>query len=186
MLIGITGAKGAGKDTLAESFIGVGFNNMKMAAPLKDMLRTMYDCAGYGRTLIEAKIEGDQKEVPCQLLGGQTPRHAMQTLGTEWRDMIDPYLWSRIWRDRVADMLLEGIPVVCTDVRFMHEASVVRQLGGYLIRIERPGTDEGDLHVSEQEMRKIEVNKTIINDGGKLRLHNEAMKYLKEITTYVD
>lgn len=186
MLIGITGAKGVGKDTLAETFIGVGFINAKMAAPLKDMLRVMYEHAGYGRIMIEAKVEGSEKETPCTLLGGQTPRHAMQTLGTEWRNMIDTQLWTRIWHNRVADLLSEGIPVVCTDIRFRHEAAVVHQLGGHLIRIERPGLENDDTHSSEQEMRSLQVNKTIVNDGSVRVLHKKAMQYLEEIPTNVD
>ena len=38
----------------------------------------------YQLGLGEAHIEGALKEVPCELLGGKTPRYAMQTLGTEW------------------------------------------------------------------------------------------------------
>jgi hypothetical protein len=51
------------------------WRQVKFAGPLKSM------CMALGLT--EAHIEGHLKEVPCELLCGQTPRHAMQTLGTE-------------------------------------------------------------------------------------------------------
>lgn len=181
MLIGVTGAKGSGKDTFAEVFVRRDWANLKMAAPLKAMLRQMYRMAGYDHAMIDEKIEGHLKEVPCEILGGQTPRHAMQTLGTEWRDMIDRELWSRIWRIRVERALFEGDHVICTDVRFKHEAQVIRDLGGFLIRIERPSLETGDHHISETEMLSLRTDCTILNIGSVHALQMKAEKLLGDL-----
>jgi len=180
MLIGVTGSKGSGKDTFAEALNHSNFYNLKFADPLKDMLRAMYRSAGLDPKLIERKIEGDLKEEPCEILSGKTPRYAMQTLGTEWREMIDRNLWSNIFRKRAEGVLNEGTPVVCTDVRFNHEEKVLRELGGTLIRVHRPGNESHDNHVSELEMESLEVDTTIYNVGSIKDLHNQATTYLQE------
>lgn len=182
MLIAITGKKGAGKDTLAKAFVNQGFMNVKFADPLKGMMRTMYRYAGLSEVDIHRKLEGDLKEVSCPVLGGNTPRKAMQTLGTEWRHTVDHHLWTRIFRDRALDLMQCGEPLVCTDLRFISEANLIKDLGGYILRVHRPGPENTDGHVSEKEMDAIEVDKTIYNVGTIEDLHNKANTYLQEIS----
>ena len=93
MIIGLTGLAGSGETTVARHLMGMhGFVRHRMAEPLKSMLKAL--------GLTEQQIDGDLKEVPCELLGGKTPRHAMQTLGTEWgRDLISQNLWVKAWCD---------------------------------------------------------------------------------------
>lgn len=153
-LIALTGPAGAGKSTAAKHLVARhGYRVEKFAGPLKDMLR------GFGLT--ERHIEGDLKEVPCDLLGGKTPRYAMQTLGTEWgRDLISPSLWVDTWSSRAATGL-----VVCDDCRFPNEAAAVRALGGVIVRVvrvghERPGGD----HVSEAGQEGIKPDAKLWND----------------------
>jgi hypothetical protein len=177
MIIGITGAKGSGKDTMAEA---LGFTNLKFAGPLKEMLRTLYRCAGVDEETIERKIEGDLKEVPCDILCGKTPRFAMQTLGTEWRDMIDRRLWTNLWQTAVGNTV--G-PIVCTDVRFHHEVEALRDMGGHLVRVERPQNDHGDTHQSETEMLSIQVDTTFNNIGSVRQLQDKTRQYVKELST---
>lgn len=182
MLLCITGSKGSGKDEFAKIFTQKNFLNIKFADPLKEMLRTLYRVASLSEVDIERRLEGDLKETPDDIICGETPRWAMQSLGTEWRDMIHRTLWSNIWRNRVAPLLKEGAPVVCTDVRFHHEVAVIRDLGGHLIRIDRPGYGLEDNHSSETEMQELQVDATISNIGSIRQLHTKAQAYLKEIT----
>lgn len=95
---------------------------------------------------------------------GATPRLLMQTLGTEWgRDKIYSDLWIDLFELRAK--LFDW--VVCTDVRFLNEAAVIRELGGTLIKIdaeERLGPNL-DPHPSEQEMALIEADYVIENNG---------------------
>lgn len=182
MLLGVTGSRGSGKDTLAT---GLDAQIVKMADTLKNMLRTMYREAGLEEEEIERKIEGDLKEEPCEVLGGASPRRAMQTLGTEWAKMVDPThtIWSRIWFVKALKLLEEGQPVVCTDIRFRHEAEAVRALGGYLARVNRPDQVVHDLHPSETEMRGLDVDFTISNHGTPAQLQEKAQNLVKEITS---
>lgn len=131
-LIAFTGLAGSGKTTAANRLVEVhGYTRTRFADPLKNMLRAL--------GLTDAEIEGDRKEQPCELLGGRTPRHAMQTLGTEWgRDLIDPDLWTRAWQHAL-DLLPHGVPVVVDDCRFFNEEQAVHALGGIVVLVDRPG-----------------------------------------------
>lgn len=182
MLVGVTGKKGSGKDTFAAALTKRNFLNLKFADPLKEMLRALYRVAGIDPATIERKIEGDLKEVPCEILRGQTPRFAMQKLGTEWAKMIDPEhkIWSEIFYHRAEDLLQAGASIVATDVRFQHEHDVIRELDGQLVRVHRPGTESRDTHASELEMEGLEADETVYNVGSVEELHNKATTYLQE------
>lgn len=76
-VIALTGLAGSGKSTASKYLVEKhGYQLVKFAGPLKDMLRAI----GFG----EDDIEGNGKELSNSLLCDKTPRHAMQTLGTEW------------------------------------------------------------------------------------------------------
>jgi hypothetical protein len=177
MLIAMTGGKGSGKDTFAKVLVQeFDFVHTRFADPLKNMLRTLFADAGIDA---EDYIEGPFKEAPCDILCGRTPRHAMQTLGTEWRDMIDRKLWSRLWQARVQTFLKQGLPVVVTDCRFIHEAAAIRNMGGYIIRVDRPTLRNDDSHVSETEMSLIDPDEIVINNGSIESLNKKARNLVR-------
>lgn len=155
-LIALTGYAGSGKSTVAEYLESRhGYRRIRFADPLKDMLK-----AGFGLT--DAHVNGALKGEVLPVLGGRTPREAMQTLGTEWgRDIIHPDLWILAWRARVE---ASDRGVVVEDLRFVNEANVVNRYGGEIWRIKRPGTRAGE-HVSEREMDNIQPRALITNDG---------------------
>lgn len=139
-LLGITGKAGAGKSAAAQVLIDAGWTRVKFADPIKDMMRAI--------GLKDRHIEGDLKEVPCDMLQGRTPRYAMQTLGTEWgRQIIGGKLWIAIAESRIKLALAAGMSVVVDDVRFENEAQIIRDLGGSVLSI-GGGLGAGS-HVSE-------------------------------------
>lgn len=153
-LLGITGKAGSGKTTAADHLVSLGWTRVKLAGPLKDMLRVI--------GLTDRHIEGDLKELPCDLLCGQTPRHAMVTLGTEWgRDMIGGDFWTGIAAARIRAALDAGQNVVVDDVRFENEATTIRDLGGAVLKIQR-NTDIAVAHVSENG---VDADTTYQNEG---------------------
>jgi hypothetical protein len=153
MIIGIAGHRGSGKSAAAKILVERGFVRQRFAQPLKDMLKA----AG----LTDEHVDGSLKEVPCELLGGATPRHAMQTLGTEWgRELLHPDLWIILWRARARTTPF----VVVDDVRFPNEVEAIRAEGGAIWRIRRPSCGF-DGHVSESYINDLAVDHEIDNSG---------------------
>lgn len=130
-LIGLLGRKGSGKDTAAAVLLSQGYQNVKFAGALKEMLRSLLAYQGADADTIERMIEGDLKEVPTDYFAGQTPRFAMQTLGTEWgRDLIGTNFWVGTAMRRAS-----GQKTVITDVRFPNEVEAIDSEGGAVVGI---------------------------------------------------
>lgn len=161
-LVALTGAAGSGKSTATKFLVERhGYTLVKFAGPLKDMLRA----AG----LSEGNIEGESKESPLALLGGKTPRRAMQTLGTEWgRNCMGEDFWINIWRSRVEAIVAFTGRVVVDDCRFPNEAAAIRQLGGMIIKLEGRGGIAG-AHASEAGCGQHDA--VVTNDGGLVELY---------------
>lgn len=142
-LIALTGYAGSGKSTVAKHLVEAhGFTLVKFAGPLKSMMR----CLGLG----DREIEGDLKEKPHPVLCGETPRHAMQTIGTQWgRQLIGPDLWVNVAVESTLAVLSRGGSVVIDDCRFENEAGAIRHHGGEIIQIRRPGVGPVNAHPSE-------------------------------------
>ena len=172
-IIGLVGPSGSGKSAAAKVLTNTyGFRLAPMAGPLKRMLIAgglQYD-----------DVYGGLKEVPNDILGGQTPRHAMQTLGTEWgRDHIHPDIWVNMWtasyrRDAVESGYGLLQPVVVDDVRFDNEVQAIRDLGGVIVEVFRPGAVYSTTHRSEKGVGIIDAR---INNTGDLTHLRLQVKY---------
>lgn len=119
MWIGITGKAGSGKDTVGRWFVAKGFTQASFARPLKAALAAM----GFPEP-----ANRDDKEMPVAGLTCSW-RHLAQTLGTEWRNLVDPDLWIKLAQQNPATK------VVWTDVRFDAEAQMIRNRGGFIIHL---------------------------------------------------
>lgn len=156
-LIGITGRAGVGKSTAAKYLVqDKGFICVPFAAPLKKMLRSI--------GLTDRETDGDLKEQPCDILLGQTPRKALQYLGTEWgRELIHPELWIELWRREAQRLLAAGHGVVADDCRFPNEAAILRKLGGKIIGIRNDEALDPDVAAHASESHNIEPDAKILN-----------------------
>ena len=153
-LIALTGAAYSGKSTIAGELSDHGYVRKKMSQTLKNMLLQIPG-------VTEEMTEGSLKEVPQDIFGGKTPRYAMQSLGTEWgRDTIFNRIWLESWKRSIAGMN----NVVVEDLRFPNEAELIRELGGEIWRVTRPG-HVGAGHSSELEMKLIDPDVVIKNEG---------------------
>lgn len=94
-------------------------------------------------------------------LGNKSGREIAQTLGTEWgRNLVDPDIWVNLWKERIKPFSRVTVP----DVRFINEAQTIRDMGGKLVRITRPGVIPMN-HISEMEFNEITPDFTICNDA---------------------
>jgi hypothetical protein len=163
-ILAITGRLQSGKSTLAHLLeTRHGYKICDFADPLKQMIAALLRLQGMTEDDIYERLYGSKKELPCPELSGRSARHAMQTLGTEWRDLIDTNLWVDVWRHRIENLS----KVVVADMRFPHELDQVRSLGGKVISIIR-GEDStfASLHNSEQHIARLtaDADLVIVND----------------------
>ena len=160
-LIGLySPAPGCGKTIVASFFIE--HERVSFAAPLKRAVWNMLIDLG----VIESfrYVYTDKEAIIPEL--GVSARHMMQTLGTEWgRACIHPDFWVMIARAETQRIMVYGGSVVIDDVRFPNEATMIRDLGGELWRIERPGIAYNGDHESEGGLEDITPDRVIANDG---------------------
>jgi hypothetical protein len=174
MIVGLTGRKQAGKNTVAALLniysplpvVEVSFAALlkKSAAAVlgvavEDLERWKNDAGA----LVSAV--GPSREGGGDTWHSQTVREFLQRFGTEGhRDLMGPDFWvnaalpqSRDYRD--------GKLYVVTDVRFANEAARVTDLGGSIYRVLGPTEVEGagDEHASEKPLASHWVSGIIDN-----------------------
>lgn len=98
-----------------------GYVRVKMADPLKNMMRSLLRDAGLDDETIERCVEGDMKEIELNVLANKSARFGMQKLGHEWRNFFSETLWVDIVKAKIAKTLGEGVSVVVDDIRYTHE-----------------------------------------------------------------
>jgi hypothetical protein len=178
-IVALSGPAGSGKSEVAKHLVeNFGFELVKFASPLKDMLRVFYMTQGLLDPVeIDRRIEGDLKEDPCPYLCGRTPRHAMQTIGTEWgRDSIHPDFWIRAWSRRVA--LVPG-PVVTDDCRFENEAKAILAEHGDVILLKPKALRRSrSSHTSESGLPEDLVSHAITNDSTLAALFEKVAEFV--------
>lgn len=123
---------------------------------------------GVGPSLLHTE-EGKSTEIR----EGWTYRKALQHVGTEGFRHVDPDVWARAALREAREALDDPDDpptriVVITDGRFLNEARLIRESGGVVWRVVRPGAD-GAVgiagHSSETEQDAIVADVTIVNDG---------------------
>lgn len=159
MLIGLKGKKLSGKDTtgkiLAKEF---GFTTIAFAEPLKQAAMIIFD-------LSEDQVHDQALKEQVDPRWGLSPRRILQVMGTE----VGRQLCPNIWVER-AMMRVQKEPKtnwVITDLRFVNEAEAIKEAGGIVVEVQRPGAGTGnnEQHVSEQEQDHIKPDYIISNDG---------------------
>lgn len=144
-VIGLVGATGAGKTTLANHLAtAFSYVRLSMAEPLKEMLLAL--------GLSPADVSGppEQRARPHRLLGGKSARFALQTLGTDWgRNRISPDIWTNAIYDRIVSIKDpirrpqgEQVRIIIDDLRFPNDWAMLDRVGGVLIRIRRPEVEQ--------------------------------------------
>ena len=178
-IIGLTGYAGTGKDTVREllcqhhSFEGIAF-----ADPMRMMLRELLLSSG----ITDAWMRDRQLKESVIPALGVSYRHMAQTLGTEWGRGLHADFWTRLTGAYLDDArqgkVHKNTPFVISDVRFENEAHWVRERGGQIWRIERPGVAPVRAHVSECEMYHFTADVTLHNTGSLKDLYRTVMDAL--------
>jgi hypothetical protein len=146
-LIGLTGFKGSGKDTVAGMLMrGFDYHQVAFADSLKIEVS---EVSGASR----AYLEEHKRRGPEHPKGWV--RMLLQAWGQMRRDMCGEDYWIR------QVPLRSGF--VVSDVRYPNEAQAIKRAGGYLVHISREGcTSDG--HSSEQVLDQW-IDCAITNNG---------------------
>ena len=169
----LCGTRRAGKDTVANRLRDKhGYTHLKFAGPIYEAVAAM---TGKSPAWLE-----ENKNVRLPMFGGNTVRHVLQTLGTDWgRDTIYEDIWTTRARERVALFGLFNHNFVFSDCRFPNEydvmqamahrhndhcalVKVVRTAVHMQIAAEQDGTDS---HASELSVMQLHPDVTFHNDS---------------------
>lgn len=173
-IIGITGRKFNGKDTLGNYLVNnFSYKKLSYADPIKDITRILF---GFN----EEQLYGSLKET-IDDNWNTTPRNIMQFLGTEiFRKQMNQVIpnigedfWIKYLEVKMTNLLKENPNqkfVIC-DVRFPNEVESIKKLGGTVIRVKRELSTNNDLHESEKYIESLDVDFEIINNTTIEQLH---------------
>ncbi len=149
-VIGIAGASGAGKDTVANYLVKhYGYKKYELKAGL---IREVHDKYGLDVELLRGQTEESRawRCTPQVELGGRTPLDIMIEIG-EGRRVTNPSYWYDYLMGTVSEPV-EKQPIVIPDVRRYLEAMRIRQMG-FLIYLER---GEPKLSIAEKDLPIVE------------------------------
>lgn len=163
-LIGIAGYARSGKDTLGHLLVDRhGFHRISFADALRDVLYATNPIVlphltrdNRVQDVVDVKGWERAKDEHPEI------RRLLQALGTEGgRQAIDDDVW--------VDTAMRGVrphgKYVFTDVRFPNEAQAIKDAGGVVIRLERPGFGPTNGHPSESALDGWDWDATILNDS---------------------
>jgi hypothetical protein len=187
-LIGIAGAAGVGKDSLARAIsVAHGHQICSFADPIRKLF--------FDRFNLDPALWNDRKwkEAPNLRLGmhrrGGTgslvpfsPRSWVQWVGTDFgRQIGDPDIWvrklMRTWHDIDSN---GGGRLVVPDVRYDNEAAAILSQGGYVLEIIDRKAAPVNPHESERGISERYVHGRVVDAPDVASLYREAVKLLEQ------
>lgn len=149
-LLGITGLKQSGKDTVLEC--------VRELLPGKLIVQRNFADALKLEVAVACGVTVDFINENKELF-----RPILQWWGTEFRRKLfgDDY-WIKKWMVAISQIVVDPYLLVCTDVRFLNEAAKVRELSGLLWRVENNKYNT-DTHPSETEQSRIRADDFVHN-----------------------
>lgn len=179
-IIGLAGKAGAGKDTAADYLVTTrSYEKHAFADPLKNGVAALFGIS------MEHLNDPVMKEM-IDPVWRKTPRHLLQWLGTDVlrRDISNQFFlvsMARTIEESKSDT------IVISDVRFDDEALFIKQLGGHIFKIERPGYDNGmssgsQAHASERGISPSLVDRVLKNSTTEGGLYLKLADALASIT----
>lgn len=161
-LIALTGHAGCGKDTAAKALTFRGWTRVAFADPVRQMALAIdpwIDGTGHHGVRLSSAVAKSwdyaKSEPEC--------RRLLQVIGTDaCRSIFGEDCWIRVAERSIAAAY--G-PVVITDCRFDNEAAFVRERGGVVVQVERPGCGPVNGHVSDAGIDVNLIDYHLHNDG---------------------
>lgn len=189
MIIGITGAAGAGKDTIADILVEeYGYYKLPFADTLKDSVCALFDVTRPWLDIwkndpeIRIKIERmgiDEEEI---VIRSFSVREFLQRYGVEaHRDVFGEGFWIRAWDESPKDRTHANF--VIPDVRFENEAAFIRNVGCQIIHVVRgqQPDDAWRTHVSESGIPEQYITHVVRNNGTLEELRENIISWYEDV-----
>lgn len=181
-LIGFSGYAGAGKDESARALTTVDppWRRIAFADPLKalaldlDPLVSITPMPVRLADLVRERGWDEAKREP-------DVRRLLQNLGQGVRDRVLPDAWLLAFGGHLGALPPSETLVVVTDVRYPNEVDLIRDLGGIVVRVHRPGYGAVNGHSTETALEGYPFNHAIVNDGTVAELHDKVRALVAEI-----
>lgn len=194
MLIGVTGDKRAGKDSIAAVLVErFGFTRWALADPMRQALEALDPAIGawidgpdkYGAVRLSEALHAHNgweglKDSPY----ADEARRLCERFGTEaGRLFYGEDHWIKTLEHRISSE--SGFPlhmqdIVVPDIRFDNEAEWVNRNGGAIIRVSRTGTTKTQ-HISSRGIHPVYVSYHIENDGTKENLAEKVEEVMSDL-----
>lgn len=202
IIVALTGLAGVGKDTVADYLVEHhGYTKLAFADALRDEVGRAFDVS------VKLLTQRETKEHPMSALAlrrcmdgefvnriwvhldkldlsaPRSPRQIMQWWGTEYRRANNPHYWLDAFTTQFVKAHSEGQHrFVVTDVRRANEAELLRELGGSLWQITRPGFDpEPGAHSTETTGAEFAPDHQLVNNHSITHLHKQAHALLAKL-----
>lgn len=159
MIIGVSGYAQSGKDEIAKITKEYGFERAAFADTLRESLMALNPLIGLGVYLKDFVTMVGWDEAKRK---SPEVRRLLQRMGTETGRKI---FGENIWVNRTLSSLDPTKHYILTDVRYKNEANAIRDLGGQMWRVTRPGTGPVNNHKSEVDLDDYSFDFTLKNNG---------------------
>jgi hypothetical protein len=180
MILGLSGIARSGKDTVGNYLVEHhGFKKLAFADRMREMAFAIDPVVAYDKFQIQTlgNEEVSTAVIPVHFMelvnnvgydeskDNPEVRRFLQRLGTEaGRNIWGDDFWTNVVRDKI---IHEGRfdRWVITDTRFRNEAECVKDMQGYVVRIERTGIEAPNAHISERDLAEWNFDYFLKNDG---------------------
>ncbi len=177
-IIGLSGVARAGKDTVGEILENLyGYKTKSFSDTLNKALIAL-------NPRVDVKVPDLRVSRYADVIEEYGYEHAkeypeirtlLQRMGTEvGRDILGPNIWVEALFNDVG----AWDKVAITNVRFPNEYAAVKEYGGVVWRVDRPGFEAANGHVSDTALDDYDFDATIYNNGTQRQLADRVMSLL--------
>lgn len=161
MIVGLCGYARAGKNTLADLIeTHCGYKQIAFADALKNVAYGADPLLHPDGTTYRQAVDRYGTDGIKSTKYGPEYRRFLQNLGTQGvRDNMGEGTWVDIVKNRITD----GGNWTVTDCRFANEVSTIRDSGGLVVWVHRPGVTAANGHESEHSVSETDCDFTIYN-----------------------
>lgn len=184
-IVAFLGPKRVGKDTSADFLVHkYGYQKYALADPMKKAVQLLFNFS-------DEQLWGDEKEI-LDPFWQVTPREIMQFIGIDvlFNELGDrfPHLSKvngKSFYIYSLETCIQKSPddlFVISDLRMQEDVTALKKMGAVIIRIERPGLNSIDSHISEEGVNAVTgYDYTLINDGTLEELEEKINQVFKNI-----